>query len=369
MDTFKASLDWLTFTYKPERSHWGAALKLDTLQHSREKLPIDYFMEEFPSVASFIKENGREIRGRFNYNFGYQVGVRSNGSYNANTDFVVLAVMCTDTASREYAVKQGVNVSVPGHYIPKFCELLGLEGDSDDSIALLFNFLRDHGCSASRIDLALDDFSKRYSAFWYGQRMMNGDIISNFSKYSIVSSLRDTGSTFYLGDRKKRYLRIYDKWYESKGEVDSVRYEIESHENYAKQLFNDICDIGMHFNFFDFLLQFLKISDLCPDHDEWFEHFRQGQFSEELPTLTIPKFNVMDQYIINSKFEESVYNFIASQAEFFGDDFVILKLHKARDNPTKRNKKLSAFYSNMDLNHSRGEFIRRSFVSYGENFN
>ena len=155
MDTFKASLDWLTFTYKPERSHWGAALKLDTLQLSREKLPIDYFMVEFPSVADFIKEHGTEIRGRFNYNFGYQVGVRSNGSYNANTDFVVLAVMCTDTSSREYAVKQGVNVSVPGHYIPKFCELLGLEGDSDDSIALLFNFLRDHGCSASRIDLAL----------------------------------------------------------------------------------------------------------------------------------------------------------------------------------------------------------------------
>lgn len=367
MRTFEVNIDWLSFTYKPERSsHLG--LKLDTLLLARNKLPIDLFMEEFPTVANFITTYGKEIKGRCNYNYGFQVGVRDNGKYNCNTDFMVLAIICTDTASVEYAFNQGVNVSVPGHYIPKFAELLGLDSDSDDLVKDMFVFLKSHGCQASRIDIACDDFSKKYPAFWYAQRMICGDIISNFSKWSVSSSKRTDGTTFYLGDRKKRFLRIYDKWYESNGEVDSVRYEIESHENYAKSLFNDICDCGVHFDFFDFLFQFLKISDLCPEHDEWFEHFSNGQFNEELPTLSVPKYNVLDQYVINCKFEETVYNYIATQAERFGDSFVINGLHKARDNPTRRNKKLNAFYSNMDLNNSRGDFVRSKFVSYGENF-
>ena len=111
MKTFSVNLDWLSFTYKPERSkHLG--LKLDTLLLARNKLPFDLFMEEFPGVAAFVTEYGKEINGRCNYNYGFQVGVRDNGTYNCNTDFMVLAIMCTDTASLDYAFKQGVNVSV-----------------------------------------------------------------------------------------------------------------------------------------------------------------------------------------------------------------------------------------------------------------
>ena len=110
------TLDWLTFTYKPQNSK-SLDIQKELTQHDhscvvdefyndydqlvggkvRAKLPIDYFFCEFPSLKTFVLENSKQLpKGRFNYNSGFSVG-----SGNGYQDFMILFCTVTDTANTE----------------------------------------------------------------------------------------------------------------------------------------------------------------------------------------------------------------------------------------------------------------------------
>lgn len=356
------SLDWLTITYKPQNStdsriqlmltNPEGSYKVDEeVMHVYSMLPIDYLWIELPSLHAFCLDHAKEMpKGRFNYNSGLFAG-----SGNGYTDFMILYCRCTDTAGLDYAFRQGVNISIPGHYIKTFAEVLGFDTDVDDFIPQFFSFLRDHGFHASRIDIAFDDFSKTVRPFQIGQEMFNSNVISKYRNWSFTGSEHQIGCTFYIGDRKQKMLRIYDKDYESKGTVDSVRYEAEFHEKHAKHLFNEIADNTFNFNFKTSILDtFFKLSTLSTLSDIWDQLWSKGQFSEE---LDIRPFKAKEAYAYNCKFETTVVNFMATLAEHYGDRWILNKLHLARDNPDRRNKKLEAFLSNCDIVGARSDYI------------
>jgi DNA relaxase NicK len=92
----------------------------------------------------------------------------------------------------------------------------------------------------TRLDIKVDDYkrslcvSKIRSAIALGQ-------FSGFKNRKFVESVNDKfhGWTFYLGSRKAdKFIRIYDKYAESKGLHDCIRYEVEYKSISANEIFS-----------------------------------------------------------------------------------------------------------------------------------
>jgi len=154
----------------------------------------------------------------------------------------------------------GVNVSVPSHGLEWLFGLFDLNIDDDDAVQKLFLLLKERHCHCSRIDLAFDDFGKTFRPSHYITWWFNGNFRSKFRKMQIASTSRDIGNTFYLGSRKTgKMLRIYDKDFESDGVIDAVRYEFELHVDYARDMFQYLCDHAV----VDFIAYLRTYFDIC----------------------------------------------------------------------------------------------------------
>ena len=74
-------------------------------------------------------------------------------------------------------------------------------------------------------------------------------ISTQTKKMQFITSTQTRGATFYCGARGgDRYLRIYDKNYESNGEIDSVRYEMQLRGERANAIFDHVAS-GKGFSF------------------------------------------------------------------------------------------------------------------------
>jgi DNA relaxase NicK len=97
--------------------------------------------------------------------------------------------------------------------------------------------------SASRVDLCADDFEKAVTPKMARLQANKGNF-SGFKRHGWVEqwlSGKTLGATHSFGMRGSKgsgkYLRIYDKWLESDGEIDSVRWELELSGKMAKTAF------------------------------------------------------------------------------------------------------------------------------------
>lgn len=347
---FEVSLDWLTFTYKvPEKAQCGL-------------LPIEHFYNDFPQFRDLAKKRGVSLdKGRFHYNNCVIIGSSEAGRGNGYNDFQIL--YCDEKynidlqkgngTAYDFAHKMGVNVTVPGHSIPLLMDLLGISKDisSDLQVQSVFKFLKDNCCSASRVDIACDDFSKTFTAKSLVWEFMQGNVISNFHVGNAIWSTRNEGWTFYVGDRKKRMIRVYDKFYESKGLTDSVRYECEYHENFAKQIFNDIADNGFNFDFKTYCLDsFFKLSTLSPIYEEWEKLWAKGQFNEELREIKFPSYRPSDVYYYENSFRKAVYNYINTEMKYRGVLSVGFDLADIRGKPGRFNVRLANYFEHCNIN-------------------
>lgn len=152
-------------------------------------------------------------------------------------------------------IVKGFNVSIPGHAIEWFLY------SCDMDIIELFKYFSDNDIRLSRLDICLDDFSKKYRPSWYHDKLLNFEIKTRMKFSSFYSNNRGTGgTTFTLGKRNtEKYLRIYDKDVESKGEIDSVRYEIEIHRRVADRYMKYILQYGIAKCFSSLFGEFLQI--------------------------------------------------------------------------------------------------------------
>lgn len=244
MQDYFLKLDWLGFTYRcPKDPNYAG------------KLPIDFFLEAFPELKPlFVECVITKIRSHYNVTLVY-------GSADLYIGFNVLHD--GDSPSQvENLFNVGVNVQVPSHFLESFFNIFGFDINDDLVVPDFFKMLIGRGCQLSRLDLNWDDFNyrKTYTAFDYCKAYYNGLIETRFTPQCIGK--KNTGCTIYFGSLKKRtkLLRIYDKFAESKGELDVVRYEFEFHSDDARDMASFICNecpAGLDFS--KLLFNFFKL--------------------------------------------------------------------------------------------------------------
>ena len=203
-------VDWLSFTYKHADS-------FDACEY-------DYFLKAFPELQ-YAFEEGLEIKMVRN---GSQRFYDSVVSFN---DFFSIGYRSLPMKGKMQDCNLGVNVFVPSHGLEKFLSYFGL---GVDGIAELLRLIYARGCTVSRLDLAYDDYRKTFKPFDLAQMWLDDTIVSDFASCKYITSKRGSADTFYLGKRAGgKILRVYDKFEESSGSIDAVRWEFELHGSKA----------------------------------------------------------------------------------------------------------------------------------------
>jgi hypothetical protein len=129
-------------------------------------------------------------------------------------------------------------LSLPGGF------LASLSSAACHSLVVQLSLL---GFRASRIDIRFDDFTKTFTP----QDVRNAHSFRNYTGFtsgvywdwheSGEGLSKKIGQTFYMGRRGDngcgKHLRAYDKSVQSKGRIDSNRFEFEFSQNYSRRLF------------------------------------------------------------------------------------------------------------------------------------
>lgn len=235
-------LDWLGFTFKADVS--------------KSETPLDQFLNTFPEFKReyFVIPEFRLSR-RYSNCMMYCDMVISYNTFEG------------DLTPSEYSkmFSMGVNVQVPSHSLDLLFEMFEINKNDDYAVYNLFTFLRGRNCKFSRIDMAFDDFKKAFRPSYYAKKWLEHLIQTPVHDNNVMFWGSDeTGGTMYFGSLKKRnkLLRIYDKFIESDGEIDSIRYEFEYHsniaDNFADLVLNEYKD-GVPF--LELLYAIVKVKD------------------------------------------------------------------------------------------------------------
>ena len=224
-------LDWLEFSYLPGGRDDGLQLWTD-------------FMDDFPEFENEFAETVMSGKGMNGYTNVYRF-----------TDLYSIAYS-PDNAD------MGIHVIFPSHGLYKLCELFGLESLDDYAPASkLFKILTERSCRITRMDVCFDDYTKRFKPADFVGWAINERIRSKHRHWQFVSSCQGSGATFYLGKRgRDRLFRCYDKAFESNGEIDAIRYELELKGVWAMQLQKDIAE-GKKYKFSDMIRDMFEITN------------------------------------------------------------------------------------------------------------
>lgn len=248
MGNNRTSLDWVEFTYHPVLVPGQSV--------------IDAFCHVFPEFDEDMRYCGimRE-RGTLNY-----------------------ACVC-DMGCNAYSImwhpdrpEMGVHVRFPGSAVPLLSGIFRLKSDNQgwSLAAPLFDILNSRVCEGARIrytriDIAFDDFDKVYTPADYIYFQFSNRIRSKCKQsqcnFSALQS-PNMGSTWYLGKRSGsknyRFLRVYDKNYQSKGKINSIRYELELRGDYAARVIDEICANSSTLLFGDLIQDMFVVLDELP---------------------------------------------------------------------------------------------------------
>lgn len=157
-------------------------------------------------------------------------------------------------------MNMGVHVVIPAHGLHRLGAAFNLETVDDFYLSRsMFCSLLDRGVRFTRIDLCYDDYNKRITPFQWNELASLGQVECKARSRSYIASCHQKGDTVYFGKRSGgRMLRIYDKAYESKGEVDAIRYEFEFKRDYAIAMSESIAD-GVEIDFRNLMEMFLIV--------------------------------------------------------------------------------------------------------------
>lgn len=101
------------------------------------------------------------------------------------------------------------------------------------------------GFKATRIDLAIDDYEKALSQD-IARKLHDQKYLKKIKTGRKVENLNPKdGWTYSFGSRDSdKYIRIYDKEAESKGEINAIRYELECKGKLAHGIFTELYAIA-----------------------------------------------------------------------------------------------------------------------------
>lgn len=282
MDNKFLKLDWLQFSFRLDLDPFGIDDQVNASLLQQKK-----FWESFPELAIYRERLVMRSKPIVWY----------NATAIVDDDYLISwtneYISCSGT-------NLGINVSVPSHGLEKFFSLFGLSTCPED-VSKMFKILNERSCVPTRLDFAFDDFEKKYTPHDYATLFSQDRIVTRFKKIQFICACSKKGGTFYVGSRQNgKLLRIYDKEFESKGKIDSIRYEVELHKIYAKEIFEVVMN-NPEIDFLDLLVSFFFVaSESGYNHEnrskadmdkEWFNYLK-SQFNAKLPvkvTLTDPR--------------------------------------------------------------------------------
>jgi len=182
--------------------------------HPTLETPVDVPQVQLAASLALGCEVGDWVKTKSGF-YGYQQGMVGPGG----------ARLWWDAPGRD-----DIHVSFPG----KACGIAGQER--------LVSFLRyslAHGGKPTRCDTAMDDYRRIVSPGQLQEILQGSDVVTHAQKVLIqqggmVGSRELTGATVNLGAPGSRQrLRVYDKGLESAGEMDCIRWELESRKEAA----------------------------------------------------------------------------------------------------------------------------------------
>lgn len=238
-------LDWLSFTWKS-----GATFNYNEFQE---------FLKVFPEIQNVLPEHEivKDKKGGHGMLYDTVLNI---------SDHFYIAFQREPLGGEQANVNMGVNVSCPAHGLEYLFSLFGKQ--VSDAIDLIREF-KSRSCQFSRIDIAFDDYSKKYDpndyAYWFatisqdkkyncGGRML----VTNCRKGKLFFCKQYGGDTFYLGSRDNgKLMRIYDKEYQSGGAINAIRYEFEFHTKFTPALVDYMLEHDSMPSFKDFLTSFI----------------------------------------------------------------------------------------------------------------
>lgn len=157
-----------------------------------------------------------------------------------------------DPELREKAHRGRITLDVPG----SACDEI-----TGPDLLLLFDYCREFSGKATRIDVFFDDYNRLVSL----EELRTAIDKNDFSGFRIASknqtldrTKKKNGGMTYdavsFGRRGSsgcgKYMRIYDKNLESKGEENCIRWEIENTQGFAEQVFNILSGCGCSLDVF-----------------------------------------------------------------------------------------------------------------------
>lgn len=200
-------------------------------------------------------------------------------------------------------------------------------------IELLLHFLKAASSSSdnvtcSRIDICLDDFTKKLTYENIFAALEAGNH-SGFQKSNMIRNFGTRGGwTANLGSRdSEHFVRIYDKWAESKGRIDSIRWESEFKHKKAQSIFKALVEAstvdaalkmlkGFTFGRFQFIEKECKNLDRCGLVGWWYD-FRTFVGHEDCEILVQKVVTSIDSSIKWIKYQ--VEKTLARLCRAFGD--------------------------------------------------
>ena len=226
------NLDWLEFTYLNfNGSEFGCTV-------------YDNFCEEFPELEKYMEQM---------HMLKYGISGYSN-CLQFNDDFMIWY-------NPKYE-EMGVHVVFPGHSMHMLCDIFNLPTINDLVYAKdLLQILDNRSCRITRLDICYDDYEKMFTPQDFVRFDVEGRIRTNTRTFGYLKSRQNEGHTVYIGKRgSERYLRIYDKNYESGGKINAIRYEFELRRDYVREIARMIRNCEF-FTFADLIGSFIEIID------------------------------------------------------------------------------------------------------------
>lgn len=318
-------LDWLAFTFK------SPTALLDKV-NSEVPSQLEVFKKVFPELNSIWEY--MEIRGSKNH---------YSQSIAFGTDF-----MCFFNENNELSgnnQNMGVNFEIPSHSLKLFFDLMHVDITLPNAVSTMMKLLLDRGCRCSRIDLAFDDYDKTFRPKDFNEFWLNDCFRTHYrnAKIDMTGRGKKPGSTFYLGNLKKRdkILRIYDKDIQSNGLIDAVRYEFELHSKYAQNMQLFLIDNRLQFGtyigeWFDIVKPIYDESNFskCPLNERWEVFINKHIFCEQLqdifvPTLTEPVYKMSRKTFV----EKYLVSVLKDYVCLYGMDELYCHLQNAPNSP------------------------------------
>jgi hypothetical protein len=202
-------------------------ISLDYLVLTGKLESIDVVREQINAVASRFLEEGAVV---FTEEKGMQIGRYYQST--ARTPNGCLFAYSPIEGSEYFDVR----FSIPGKVLKRVHFKLAWKS---------LKCLRKLGLKPTRIDIALDDYSKQIHPDLIRQAIRDNNLIRiRKTRTNIDDSAPCVGFTLYLGSRQSNsMLRYYDKFTESDGALDCWRLELEAKEELAVSIWDVLFQI------------------------------------------------------------------------------------------------------------------------------